>query len=147
MKKDLILEFETGTPPKYKKWAKEATEKFVSLFPEYKNSLVVKQSFPKQSYTQKDIEELISRGLEQNPNLNVQEIWNNSPQFAELRKITQASFPKCLQCEARDYCHLCLVQNYNESNGDMFRINPYFCEVAFMNKRLVKEYKAKLQKK
>ena len=76
---------------------------------------------------------------------SLQEIWNNSPQFAELRKITQGSFPQCLTCEARDYCHICLVQNYNESNGDMFKINPYYCEVAFLNKRLVEEYKAKLQ--
>ena len=76
---------------------------------------------------------------------SLKEIWDNSPQFAELRKITQGSFPQCLTCEARDYCHICLVQNYNESNGDMFKINPYYCEVAFLNKRLVEEYKAKLQ--
>ena len=56
---------------------------------------------------------------------SLKEIWDNSPQFKELRKITQGSFPKCLTCEARDYCHICLVQNYNESNGDMFKINPY----------------------
>lgn len=77
---------------------------------------------------------------------SLKEIWETSPQFAELRKVSQASFPKCLTCEARDYCHICLVQNYNESNGDMFHINPYFCEVAFLNKRLVEEYKAKLAK-
>ena len=77
---------------------------------------------------------------------SLKEIWETSPQFAELRKVTQASFPKCLTCEARDYCHICLVQNYNESNGDMFHINPYFCEVAFLNKRLVEEYKAKFAK-
>jgi len=76
---------------------------------------------------------------------SLRDIWDNSPQFAELRKITQASFPKCLTCEARDYCHICLVQNYNESNGDMFNINPYFCEVAFLNKRIVEEYKEKLK--
>ena len=76
---------------------------------------------------------------------SLKDIWDYSPQFAELRKITQGSFPKCLTCEARDYCHICLVQNYNESNGDMFKINPYYCEVAFLNKRLVEEYKAKLQ--
>ena len=76
---------------------------------------------------------------------SLKEIWDNSPQFAELRKITQGSFPQCLTCEARDYCHVCLVQNFNESNGDMFKINPYYCEVAFLNKRLVEEYKEKLK--
>ena len=77
---------------------------------------------------------------------SLKEIWDNSPQFKELRKITQGSFPQCLTCEARDYCHICLVQNYNESNGDMFKINPYYCDVAFLNKRLVEEYKEKLKR-
>ena len=77
---------------------------------------------------------------------SLKDIWENSPQFKELRKITQASFPKCLTCEARDYCHVCLVQNYNESNGDMFKINQHYCDVAFMNKRLVEEYKSKMGK-
>ena len=75
---------------------------------------------------------------------SLKDIWDNSPQFAELRKITQSSFPKCLICEARDYCHICLVQNYNESNVDMFKISQHYCDVAFLNKRLVEEYKAKL---
>lgn len=74
---------------------------------------------------------------------SLKEIWDNSPEFAELRKITQGSFPKCLTCEARDYCHICLVQNYNESNGDMFNISQHYCDVAFLNKRLVEEYRAK----
>lgn len=78
---------------------------------------------------------------------SLKEIWDNSPQFKELRKITQGSFPQCLICEARNYCHICLVQNYNESNGDMFKINPYYCDVAFLNKRLVEEYSEKLRKK
>ena len=30
------------------------------------------------------------------------EIWENSERIKELRKITQASFPQCLECEAKD---------------------------------------------
>ncbi len=71
------------------------------------------------------------------------EIWENSERIKELRKITQASFPQCLECEAKDYCARCLVRNYNESGGDMFAVNHHFCDVAFLNKRLVEEYKAK----
>lgn len=52
-------------------------------------------------------------------------------------------FPKCLTCEARDYCAMCLVRNYNESGGDMFKTNQHFCDVAFLNKRLVEEWKEK----
>lgn len=74
---------------------------------------------------------------------SLQEIWENSERVKELRKITQASFPQCLECEARDYCARCLVRNYNESGGDMFAINHHFCDVAFLNKRLVEEYRAK----
>lgn len=35
---------------------------------------------------------------------------------------------------------MCLVRNFNESNGDMFKINDHFCKVAFVTKRLVEEY-------
>lgn len=74
---------------------------------------------------------------------SLKEIWENSPRIMELRKITQASFPQCLECDARDYCAMCLVRNYNESGGDMFAINHHFCDVARLNKRLVEEYKSK----
>lgn len=73
----------------------------------------------------------------------LQEIWENSERIKELRKITQESFPQCLECEARDYCARCLVRNYNESGGDMFAVNHHFCDVAFLNKRLVEEYREK----
>ena len=89
MKKELILEFETGTPPKYKKWAKEAVEKFVSLFPEFKDSLVVKLSTPKQTYTRHDVEGIIAEGKRLGANVNEQNIWDSfeeQPDGTFLRK-------------------------------------------------------------
>lgn len=74
---------------------------------------------------------------------SLKEIWENSERIKELRKITQESFPQCLKCDARDYCARCLVRNYNESGGDMFKINQHFCDVAFLTKRLVEEYREK----
>ena len=74
---------------------------------------------------------------------SLKEIWENSERVKKLRKITQASFPQCLECEARDYCARCLVRNYNESGGDMFAVNHHFCDVAFLNKRIVEEYREK----
>lgn len=74
---------------------------------------------------------------------SLQEIWDNSEKINELRTITQAAFPQCLQCEARNFCAMCLVRNFNESGGDMFKINDHFCKVAFLNKRLVEEYYSK----
>lgn len=77
---------------------------------------------------------------------SLKEIWEKSPQLATVRKVTHKDFPKCLKCEARDYCAMCLVRNYNESNGDMFKINEHFCKVAFLTKKLVEEYKEKNMK-
>lgn len=74
---------------------------------------------------------------------SLREIWENSPQFKQVRAVTQGDFPECLKCEARNYCAMCLVRNYNESNGDMFKTNRHFCDVAFLNKRIVEEYQNK----
>ncbi len=68
-------------------------------------------------------------------------IWNNSEKIKSIRSVTQGHFPKCLECEAKDYCSRCLVRNYNESGGDMFKLNQHFCDVAFLNKRIVEEYR------
>lgn len=74
---------------------------------------------------------------------SLQEIWENSERIKKLRKIKKSSFPKCVDCVAKDYCAMCLVRNYNESGGDMFAVNKHFCDVAFLTKRLVEEYKEK----
>ena len=71
---------------------------------------------------------------------SLKEIWESSPQFTQVRAIKQGDFPECLKCEARNYCAMCLVRNYNESGGDMFKINKHFCDVAFLNKKIVEEY-------
>ena len=79
---------------------------------------------------------------------SLREVWENSPQLKTVRAVTRADFPECLECEAIDYCSMCLVRNYNESKGDMFKINKHFCDVAFLNKRIVEEYNfARLIKK
>lgn len=77
----------------------------------------------------------------------LKDIWENSPKLAEVRKVKQKDFPKCMTCEARDYCNMCLVRNYNESGGDMFKINQHFCDVAFLTKRMVEEWREEQVKK
>ena len=72
---------------------------------------------------------------------SLRDIWENSSKLAEIRKVAHKDFPKCMECEAQDYCAMCLVRNFNESGGDMFKINQHFCDVAFLNKRIVEEYK------
>jgi radical SAM protein with 4Fe4S-binding SPASM domain len=74
---------------------------------------------------------------------SLKEIWENSQRVKDLRKLTNASFPKCCDCEAFNYCNRCLVRNYNESGGDMLKVPQHFCDIAFLNMRLVKEYEQK----
>lgn len=72
---------------------------------------------------------------------SMRDVWENSEGIKYLRSIMNSSFPQCLSCNARDYCAMCLVRNFNESGGDIFKLNDHFCQVAFLNKRLVEEYK------
>lgn len=71
---------------------------------------------------------------------SLKDIWDNSDKLKTIRGVTQGDFPQCLECEAQDYCSRCLVRNYNESNGDMFKLNKHFCDVAFLNKKIVEDY-------
>lgn len=70
---------------------------------------------------------------------SLKNVWENSEGIKELRAVTRKDFPKCLKCEARDYCSMCMARNYNESNGDMFAPPAHTCDVAFLNKRLAEE--------
>ena len=71
---------------------------------------------------------------------SLKDVWEHSPKLEQIRKVKQKDFPKCLKCEARDFCNMCLVRNYNESGGDMFKINEHFCKVAFLNKKIAEEW-------
>ena len=74
MKKKILLEFDLGLSPKYKKWAKEAAVQFVELFPEFKDSLSIQISKNKSFYTKEEIEKIIEKSLSSNPNIDPQEI-------------------------------------------------------------------------
>lgn len=71
---------------------------------------------------------------------SIKNIWENSPKLKYLRNITNASFPKCIDCEDRDFCAICMVRNYNESGGDMFKISKHHCDITRLNKTLVNDY-------
>lgn len=75
-------------------------------------------------------------------NLNsksLKEIWDNSDELKKIRSVHQKDFSKCLVCEAKKFCKMCMGQNYNESGGDIYKINSHFCDVAFLTKRLIEE--------
>lgn len=73
----------------------------------------------------------------------LQDIWKNSEKIKCLRKIKQKEFPKCVSCEDRGYCTVCMMSNSNEnSDGDAFRIHDFHCSVAAMIHKKVDEYYA-----
>ncbi len=37
---------------------------------------------------------------------------------------------------------MCLARNFNEGNGDMFKVNRHFCMAARLNKSIVDQYNA-----
>lgn len=83
-------------------------------------------------------------------NLNYQtiyEIWNNSKEINRLRNIKMASFPKCLNCENKGYCTICMMSNSNEnSDGNEFQINDFHCKVAEIKHNKIRDYLIKKNK-
>lgn len=77
----------------------------------------------------------------------LEKIWKTSDRLNELRNLTKKTFPKCISCPAKEYCAPCLVTNYNENMGDMFKISKHVCETAFLNKRIVEEWRNGIKNK
>lgn len=72
---------------------------------------------------------------------SIREIWETSQKIKELRGITRSQFPRCVNCEDRGYCTVCMMRNANENpDGDPFRINPFQCETAAMTRRKTEIY-------
>ncbi len=78
----------------------------------------------------------------------LKDVWFESPKLTMLRKVTWDSFPECMVCNYSDYCAMCMVRNFNEGNGDLFKISQHFCNVAAINKKIGDEYvqKRKLER-
>lgn len=75
-------------------------------------------------------------------------IWRNSAQIKYLQSLRRKDFPKCLKCEDREFCALCIARNANEdSKGNIFKINNHVCKVAAINRKIAIEWRTKhLQK-
>jgi radical SAM protein with 4Fe4S-binding SPASM domain len=76
----------------------------------------------------------------------LEDIWENSEEIKYLRTIRKKDFPKCMRCDDKQYCGICMVRNFNE-NGDIFKINDHFCKVAALNHKSMLKWKERLQKK
>lgn len=75
-------------------------------------------------------------------NTSLREIWETSKATNRLRALRRRDFPKCLKCDYRDFCTMCMVRNANESpTGDYLMVNEYYCNIAKYIKEKVVEWK------
>ena len=74
----------------------------------------------------------------------IADVWNNSDALKRLRAVRRGDFPKCLHCEAQPFCAMCVARNFNET-GSMYSVSQHFCDVAFLNKRIVDGYRQKIK--
>jgi radical SAM protein with 4Fe4S-binding SPASM domain len=77
---------------------------------------------------------------------SLREIWEHSPKVKYLRGLRKKDFPKCMKCPDKSFCAMCMVRNANEApDGNPLKINKHFCKVAALNRKIVLDWKAKLQ--
>ncbi len=73
---------------------------------------------------------------------SLRDIWLNSERVKYLRSLRHKDFPKCIECEDKEYCNMCMVRNANESStGNLFEINDFFCKITKINKKLMLQRK------
>jgi radical SAM protein with 4Fe4S-binding SPASM domain len=76
----------------------------------------------------------------------LKEIWESSPKVQYLRALRKKDVPKCTDCADKGFCAMCMVRNANENpEGDPLKINEHFCKVAALNRKIVLDWKQKLQ--
>lgn len=72
---------------------------------------------------------------------SLRDIWETSGEIKKLREIKRQEFPKCVACEDRGYCNVCMMSNSNEnSDADAFIINEYHCDVAALIHKKIDSY-------
>ncbi|QDX98820.1 radical SAM protein [Pectobacterium carotovorum subsp. carotovorum] len=73
---------------------------------------------------------------------SLSDIWYDSKKIRYLRALRRNDFPKCLQCDDKEFCTMCMVRNANENPlGDHLAVNPYFCNIAKFHKEMTLEQK------
>lgn len=68
------------------------------------------------------------------------DVWRNSTKINYLRDIKMSAFPKCISCKNRKFCSMCLLRNFNESNGDLFCVPSVVCQVAHLRKTVTENF-------
>ena len=74
-------------------------------------------------------------------NESLKNIWDNSPLVNYLRTLRQKDFQKCLKCNDKEFCAMCMCRNSNEDpNGDLFNIPQITCDAAHIHHKVVKDF-------
>lgn len=72
---------------------------------------------------------------------SLEEIWNNSEKVHYLRNLRNKDFPKCVKCQDKEFCTMCMVRNANENpQGDPLIVNEFFCDIAKLNRKIINEW-------
>lgn len=73
----------------------------------------------------------------------LQDIWKNSKEVQYLRGLRKRDMPKCIECDEKDYCTMCMVRNANENPfGDPLIVNQFYCDIAKIKKELLLSQRA-----
>lgn len=73
------------------------------------------------------------------------DIWNSSEKVQYLRNLRKRDFSKCINCQEKEFCTMCMVRNANEDPfGNPLAVNDYYCQIAKMSKRMFFEKKRSL---
>ena len=55
--------------------------------------------------------------------------------------LKRENFEKCMQCEDKDFCTICMMKNYNEDQDeDMFKPNHANCKLSSILHKKVMQY-------
>jgi radical SAM protein with 4Fe4S-binding SPASM domain len=77
-------------------------------------------------------------------NTPIKDIWDNSKKVHYLRSLRNKDFPKCMLCNDKEFCTICMVRNANENpNGDPLVVSEFFCKIAKLNREKMLECREK----
>ncbi|MFV0345593.1 MAG: SPASM domain-containing protein [Bacteroidales bacterium] len=67
---------------------------------------------------------------------SLKNIWQFSEKIKSLRQLKKKDFPKCMQCDLKSICSMCMVRNANE-DGNHLKVNEYFCNITKLKRELL----------
>lgn len=74
-------------------------------------------------------------------NSSISEIWEKSEKVKYLREIKREQFTKCMNCDDKDFCTICMMKNFNEDKDEnIFNPNKANCNLSSIMHQKVVQY-------